>query len=103
VCRELHACHPVTSDPDIYRAAKLLIDRYGEDALHRAAERADRLLEDGDMIGAATWRCILKVIEELARFTCDRSGAVLAKLENRKLVERVGDGPSLRRQVVNNS
>jgi hypothetical protein len=39
----------------------------------------------------------------LVRFTCDRSGAVLAKLEKRKLVERVDGGPVLRWKVVNNS
>jgi len=49
----------VTSDPDIYRAAKLLIDQHGENAPLRAAERADQLLEAGDMIGATTWRRIL--------------------------------------------
>jgi hypothetical protein len=32
-------------DPDIFRAAKLLIDQHGENALLRAAERADQLLE----------------------------------------------------------
>jgi len=57
----------VTSDPDIYRAAKLLIDQHGADAGQRAAERADQLLEAGDMIGATTWRRILKAIEELRR------------------------------------
>ena len=49
----------MTSDPDVYRAAKLLIDQHGEDAPMRAAERADQLLEAGDMIGAVTWRRIL--------------------------------------------
>ena len=57
----------MTSDPDIYRAAKLLVDQHGEDAPLRAAERADQLLEAGDMIGATTWRRILKAIEELGR------------------------------------
>jgi hypothetical protein len=33
------------SDPDIYRAAKLVIDQHGDDAAIRAAERADELLE----------------------------------------------------------
>jgi hypothetical protein len=55
------------ADPDIFRAAKLLIDQDGEDAALRAAQRADELLEAGDMIGAATWRRILKAIEELRR------------------------------------
>jgi len=57
----------VTSDPDIYRAAKLPIDQHGADAGLRAAERADQLLDAGDMIGAATWRRILAAIEELRR------------------------------------
>ena len=46
------AKNPVTSDPDIFRAAELLIDQHGENAPLRAAERADARLEAGDMIGA---------------------------------------------------
>ena len=57
----------MVSDPDIFRAAKLLIDQHGEEALLRAAERADLLLEDGDTEGAAIWRRILAAIEELMR------------------------------------
>jgi len=57
----------VRSDRDIHRAAKLLIDQHGADSGLRAAERADQLLDAGDMIGAATWRRILKAIEELGR------------------------------------
>jgi len=55
------------NDPDIYRAARLLIDQHRADAGLRAAERADQLLDAGDMIGAATWRRILKAIVELRR------------------------------------
>ena len=57
----------MTSDPDVYRAAKFLIDQHADDAPMGAAQRADDLLETGDMIGAATWRRILKAIEELSR------------------------------------
>ena len=32
---------------DIYRAANLLIDRYGYDALTEAARRVDQMLADG--------------------------------------------------------
>ncbi len=39
----------MTSDLDIYRSAKLLIDQHGEDA----GREAD-MLENGDMVGAAT-------------------------------------------------
>ena len=53
------------SDPDIFGAAKLLIDRFGRGAHVRAAERADNLLDEGDLNGAAVWRRILSAIEEM--------------------------------------
>jgi hypothetical protein len=43
----------VIDDPDIFRAAKLMIDRHGEDAPMRAVERAEELQDDGDVDGAA--------------------------------------------------
>ena len=55
----------MTDDKDIYRSAKLLIDRHGDDAVIEAAMRADELLEAGDMGGKAVWLRILKAIEEL--------------------------------------
>ncbi len=55
------------SNLDIYRSAKLLIDQHGEDASLEAAVRADAMLEKGAMAGAATWRRIVKAIEELQR------------------------------------
>ena len=63
------------SDPDIYRAAKLLLDQHGEDAELRASERADELLDAGDMVGVATWKAILRAIAELRRGR--RKGEVL--------------------------
>jgi hypothetical protein len=57
----------VIDDPDIFRAAKLLIDQHVNDAAIRAAQRADGLLNGGDMDGAAVWRQILEAIEELTR------------------------------------
>ncbi len=57
----------LVSDLDIYRGAKLLVDQHGEDAATEAAMRADAMLEKGDMAGAATWRRIVKAIEELQR------------------------------------
>ena len=54
-------------DPDIFRAAKLLMDQHGEDADIRAAERADQLLDDGDVEGSAVWRRIIEAIDELQR------------------------------------
>ncbi len=43
----------MTSDLDIYRSAKLLIDQHGEDAPIFAAQQADRCLEAGDLDGKA--------------------------------------------------
>ena len=55
----------MTPDLDIYRSAKLLIDRHGDDAVIEAAMRADELLDAGDLDGLATWNRILRAIEEL--------------------------------------
>ncbi len=55
----------MTSDLDIYRAAKLLIDQHGQNAAFRAARRADALLKAGDLDGAAIWRRVVKAIHEL--------------------------------------
>ena len=54
-------------DPDIFRAAKLVIDQHGGDAGLRAGERADELFEHGDYDGAAIWRRILSAVGELQR------------------------------------
>jgi hypothetical protein len=50
---------------DIYRAANLLIDRHGGDALVAAARMIDRMLELGDAEGRQVWRRIRRVIEQL--------------------------------------
>ncbi len=41
----------MTSDLDIYRSAKLLINQHGEDAPIFAAQQADKCLEAGDLDG----------------------------------------------------
>ena len=52
---------------DIYRAAKLVIDRDGEDAQLYAAARMVVLAGEGDEEGAAIWRQIAAAVEELQR------------------------------------
>jgi hypothetical protein len=42
----------VIPDRDIWQAAVLLVRRYRDDAMLEAAERADQLLDEGDMAGA---------------------------------------------------
>ena len=52
-------------DRDVWQAAVLIMKRYGDDAMLEAAARADKLLEDGDSLGAETWHRILNAIERL--------------------------------------
>ena len=54
-------------DLDIWRAAQLMVKRYGDDAAIQAASRADDLLAEGDLDEASIWRAILRAVEELQR------------------------------------
>jgi len=56
-------------DRDIWRAAHLLMKRYGADAALQAAQRADELFDAGDSDGCAIWKRILEAVGELARTT----------------------------------
>ena len=55
----------VTSELDIWRSAKLLVDQHGADAPIRAAQQADELLAAGDIEGRFVWLRILAAVEEL--------------------------------------
>ncbi len=55
----------MTTDLDIYRTAKLLVDQHGAEAPIHAAMQADAMLEHGDMDGRAVWLRIIKAVEEL--------------------------------------
>jgi hypothetical protein len=59
----------VIPEIDIWRAANLMLKRYGEKALDESATRADELAADGDHDGAATWRRITSAVEQLASNT----------------------------------
>ncbi len=52
---------------DIYRSAKLYIDRQGDQATLQAAMQSDALLEAGDLDGAATWRKTKQASHDLPR------------------------------------
>jgi hypothetical protein len=62
-------CIPVIPEIDIWRAAQLMLKRYGEHALKESAARADELARGGDDGGAATWRRIMAAVAELANTT----------------------------------
>ncbi len=42
-----------------------MIDRHGDDAVIEAAMMSDKMLEQGDLDGLATWNRILRAFEEL--------------------------------------
>ncbi len=55
----------MTSDLDIHRSARLLIDQHGEDAPIFAAMQADKCFEGGDLDGKAVWMGVIGAIKEL--------------------------------------
>jgi hypothetical protein len=55
----------VIEERDIWRAANVLVQQYGQDAEFKAAERCDAMIEAGDIEGLAVWKRILKAIDGL--------------------------------------
>jgi hypothetical protein len=53
------------SNLDIYRAANLLIERHGADAVIEAARMIDRMLDLSDPEGRGVWKRIKSAIETL--------------------------------------
>ena len=64
----------MTTDLDIYRSAKLLIDRHEDTATIEAMKRADALAAQGDAAGNVVWLRILEAIEQLQ--STEPTGAV---------------------------
>ena len=52
---------------DIWRAASLMLKRYGEKALEESAARADELFAEQDHDGAAVWRRIIDAVGQLTK------------------------------------
>jgi hypothetical protein len=59
----------VISEIDIWRAATLMLKRYGERALEESDLRADELASAGDDNGVAVWRRISDAVGQLANTT----------------------------------
>jgi hypothetical protein len=66
----------VISELEIWRAANLLLKRYGDKARTEGTARADALAEAGDREGAAVWRRITEAVAQLANKS--PSGALTA-------------------------
>ena len=56
-------------DIDIWRAASLMVKRYGDNAHRESAARADELAAEGDQHGAAIWRLITDAVAQLVNTT----------------------------------
>ncbi len=54
-------------DIDIWRAAKVLVDRCGDEAAAEAMKRADNMREIGAKEGTAVWLRIREYVYELQR------------------------------------
>jgi N-acetylglutamate synthase-like GNAT family acetyltransferase len=54
---------------DIWRAANLMLKRYGENAELESAARVEELAADGDLDGAAVWRRIMDAVAQLTNTT----------------------------------
>ncbi len=55
------------SDLDIWRAARIMVKRYGKDAATEATGRADEFLDQGNIDGQRLWMRIVQAIEEMQR------------------------------------
>ena len=58
---------PPILDIDVYRSAKLLVSHHGQDAILKAALRADELLDQCDLDGKRVWLRIRAVVLELLK------------------------------------
>jgi hypothetical protein len=59
----------VIPEIDIWRAANLMLKRYGTKALEESAARAKELAAQHDHNGAAVWRRITRAVAQLANET----------------------------------
>jgi hypothetical protein len=54
---------------DIWRAAQLMLKRYGEKALKESAARAHELVAAGDTAGVVLWCRIIGAVDQLENST----------------------------------
>ncbi len=64
------------SDLDLWRAANVMVKRYGDGAATEAAMRADEFLDQGNIDGQRVWMRIMQAIEELQRTRLEKGEAL---------------------------
>lgn len=57
----------MAEDAELWRAARLLVDRYGDRAGAEAIRRADNMQEIGDGHGEAVWLRVCHYVRELQK------------------------------------
>jgi hypothetical protein len=70
----------VIPEIDIWRAAQLMLKRYGDRALEESAARAHELATAGDRNGAATWHRSTAAVTETRQPNLARPGSLTAPL-----------------------
>ena len=63
-------------DLDTWRAAQVMVKRYGDGAAIEAALRADEFLDQGNLDGKRLWMRVMHTIEELQPERPGDGGAV---------------------------
>ncbi len=61
---------------DVYRTARMLIDKHGERASIHAVMRADGRLAARDLDGRAMWLRVLRAVKELLKQKPERGKAI---------------------------
>ena len=72
------------SDLDLWRAAQVMVKRYGNGATIEAAMRADEFLDQGVIDGQRLWIRIMQAIEELQRDRTTRGRSSTSRVGHRK-------------------
>jgi hypothetical protein len=57
----------VVADGEVFKAARLIVDRHGARAADYARSRIEELAAEGDEIGAEAWRQIAAAVAEVQR------------------------------------
>jgi hypothetical protein len=51
-------------DLDIWRTAKLMVERFGKDAVVETSMRADQMAAENDLVGRRVWLLVLAAVRE---------------------------------------